>query len=290
MTTDRNTFPRQTVASNNYRIIAYTGATPGADTNTYVLFDNTTAIEFTRSVNPAVFKDFGRYVLILRNSGAGTLNAYGSHDGVQYFQYFSQAVAISTTNVTPITIPVEPHKYVRVEWVNGGAAQSTWYVAQALDGERGTIGAAESGGGGGTVSVDNFPAVQPVSGTVSVIQGAPAKTDNTTYVVSGDMSADVNGPAITVGPEGRLVVDCSWSATGSPVGIFLLQGLKIAGGASWNDIPNSFSGFSVNPSGTAATCTAAFRDLQGWVQVRVVYRRTSGGTANTSLDIDTRVL
>lgn len=117
----------------DYQIIKYAGATPGADVNTYNLFDSTVYSASARG--PIRFASFMRYVLALKNAAVGTIKAYGSMDkGATWIEFYELAVPISTVQrMNQIAIALEPHVDVKIDWVNGGAAQTTWYVGQALD-------------------------------------------------------------------------------------------------------------------------------------------------------------
>lgn len=143
---------------------------------------------------------------------------------------------------------------------------------------------------GQTTMANSLPVVIPSNQSdLPIKQGTPAKTDNLTYIATGNMSGDVTGLAIAVGPEGRLLVRGSWSNTGSPIGLFVLQGLA-PDGSNYEDVPGSSAAFLRHPNADTSTTMAYFRDLQVFVSVRVIYRRTSGGTANTTLDVDTRTM
>lgn len=101
------------------------GGTPGADTNTYVLFDSTTFI------GAGVMRPRGisRITFTVKNSQAGTLNASTSNNGgTTWDQYNSQAVLASGAGVVagPFDYLVDTFKDWKLEWVNGGAAQATW--------------------------------------------------------------------------------------------------------------------------------------------------------------------
>lgn len=167
---DRNTLPRKPVVINNYRPIAYTGPTPGADSAIYVLFNSTTAAELQPGPLASIFQDHKRYILVLKNSAAGTLNAYSSQDnGNTWDQYSTQSVAlVAGTTSNTIYIPTEPHLNVKIEWVNGGSAQTTWKVNQGLDAE--TAVASSGGGSGGAVTV--------TSGTLTANQGTAAASSS----------------------------------------------------------------------------------------------------------------
>lgn len=169
--TDRNLDPRRPGALNQYLPVAYSdGNAPGANSNVYVLFDSTTdsSLNSKYADGSAIYSDYRRYILSLKNSQAGVFKAYTSPDrGQTWVQYYEVAVAAaSATNFNNVVVPIEPHPAVRYTWTNGGVAQSTWLVFQALDGEESTL-TNPSAGSGSNVTVTNFPAVQPVSGTVT---------------------------------------------------------------------------------------------------------------------------
>ena len=150
--------------------------------------------------------------------------------------------------------------------------------------------ASELNGALGDAEAASAPALGTVTiaGAVTTTRGALTRTPNATYITSGDMSADINGAAITLGPEGILILECSWSNTGAPIGTFVLQGLLPSG--AYDDIPLSEAAFKRHPNNDTSTAVAYFLDLHGFATVRLKYRRTSGGTANTSLDVNTVVV
>lgn len=113
--------------------------------------------------------------------------------------------------------------------------------------------------------------------------------DNLTYIVAGAMSADVAGASIDVGQLGRLVLSVKWTNTGTPIGTLVLQAQDLIDG-TWRDIPGSSGGFGQHPNNDTAGTVGYFRELQAFSTVRVFYRRTSGGTANTSLTAASRVI
>jgi hypothetical protein len=117
----------------DYITLAYAGGVPGADSNTYVLFDSSTSSQF--SERSKRFAEYKRYILSLKNTAAGTLRAWSSNDGGSTWrQFFDAAVAAaSTTRNNSFAIPTEPHANVKIDWVNGGVAQSIFYVQHALD-------------------------------------------------------------------------------------------------------------------------------------------------------------
>lgn len=121
-------------------IIKYTGATPGADALTYVFFDTTVAFPAPSFMAMNRMK---RLQLGLSNTGAGTLNWYKSLTRdtsttapIVWTQIGTLAVVAGATAENTFDVLVEEYYDFKLEWVNGGAAQSTWIVSLALSGER----------------------------------------------------------------------------------------------------------------------------------------------------------
>lgn len=230
----------------------YEGATPGADSNTYTLL--TTVDLPGQHLQDRFDRDWrtiSRYVLSLKNSAPGTLKGYGSQDGgVNWYQLMERAVPAATTRRTnDFSVRIDQHKDVKFEWVNGGSAQTTWYVAQAL------IPDAES----------------------NVDQGAQVSS----YITSGNMSADVTGTGLHVGPRRVVLMIISWASTGTPVGTLSLEGTL--DGSTWVTIPGASTEFLSQPNNnTVSNLVCLWREVH-FRQVRLKYTRGSGGTANTSL-------
>jgi hypothetical protein len=349
-----------------YFPVPYSGAAPGADSNTYVLLD-TTDVEGVGPVRP---QNFRRYLLSLNNSQAGTLKVFGSDDaGATWKQIYDHDTAAATTeHNNDFAIPTLPHADVRAEWENGGVAQATFDVAQALDdgiaASRPTfVDPAGDSDGGESTTVDSpqFPSslgqktmaqslaivvasnqsAVPVSATqlpaalgqttksaslpvtlasnqdalpitdnsgsltvdspqipsalgaqtaatsLSVVKATAAVTDNTAYIVNGDMSASItSGATIALGPEGKLEVYASWDV-GTPVGRLKLMG-RAPDGTTFFEIPNQALGWHVQPAGTTGSTGGLFRELAPISHVRIDYERTSSGSA-AALDVQTRV-
>lgn len=114
----------------------YNGTAPGADTNTYVIFSSVVALNGARMAQSAGMK---RLVVDMKHAGTGTLNLYRSQNrGTTWSQ-------VDTTGVLPIPAAtestiydhyIEPYPDFKLEWVNGGSAQSTWIIDLALTDER----------------------------------------------------------------------------------------------------------------------------------------------------------
>jgi hypothetical protein len=113
----------------------YTGSTPGADANTYILFSSVVAFTgASMAQNNGLKRIFGG----INNPQAGTLNYYYSLDrGVNWVQVSTTAVAASAaTDINEFDFLIESFPDFKVEWVNGGSAQTGWTVTIALSGER----------------------------------------------------------------------------------------------------------------------------------------------------------
>lgn len=106
--------------------IKVVSATPGADSNTYSLFNSVTS--FGGGMLPS--KNAGRIEVSIKNAAAGTLKSYFSRDkGVNWYQ-FGGDIAVSAASSTDINGPfdflADPYPDVKIDWVNGGSAQTTW--------------------------------------------------------------------------------------------------------------------------------------------------------------------
>lgn len=116
-------------------IIPYGGASPGADSNTYVLFSSVTAFPGKRYPGMHGYK---RFVVSVRhnNATATVMNLYKSTNrGVNWFLIGTFSAA-STTVDDVFDCLVEHLDDFKVEWVNGGTAQTTFIVSMALTSER----------------------------------------------------------------------------------------------------------------------------------------------------------
>ena len=120
--------------------VTYTGATPGADANTYVLFS--TVAMFT-GANVLQGTGMKRLDLGLSNSQAGTLNWYktqsrltNSSNTPVWTQIGTAAVAAGATAENDFDWLIEPYADFKLEWVNGGVAQATWVPDLVLSDSR----------------------------------------------------------------------------------------------------------------------------------------------------------
>lgn len=117
----------------------YSGTAPGADGNTYTIFNSVTAFNGANMAQNAGFK---RYMVDMKHSQSGTLNFYYSlNRGTSWNQvYTSGAIAApASTSSTIRDFAIEQYPDFKLEWVNGGSAQATWSIAQTLTDERASL-------------------------------------------------------------------------------------------------------------------------------------------------------
>lgn len=113
--------------------VLYQGSTPGADANTYTLFDSTALGMGAGAVANMLGAE--RLLLRLQNSHSGTLFAEESPDGgITWNQvYPNTAVAAPAAGATnDYDFLIDAYKDFRVRWTNGGSAQTTWRLRMSL--------------------------------------------------------------------------------------------------------------------------------------------------------------
>lgn len=117
------------MSGQSYPRVAYTGLTPGADTNNYTLF--TTLGSFAAGTNQNFFEMGGvhKVVLDLLCSGAGTVTPYKSADGGKTWKALTPELISGPIHRE---YPVEGIQDFQLVWTNGGAAQTDWIVDVAL--------------------------------------------------------------------------------------------------------------------------------------------------------------
>jgi hypothetical protein len=113
----------------------YTGATPGADANTYNLFSSVVA--FTGQ-SMAQNNGLKRLFVTIDNPQSGTMKFYRSADrGTNWIQLGGDFAATSSaTDVTTFDGLIEGFYDFKLDWVNGSSAQTGWTVTITLTGER----------------------------------------------------------------------------------------------------------------------------------------------------------
>lgn len=119
--------------------IRYTGSTPGADANTYTLFNSYTA--GLPGHWPAMSGTF-KIVIDIKHDQAGTLKWYKnmSDNDTGWVQMGQLSVtAPASTAGSQLEVFVEAERQVKVDWVNGGSAQSPFSVDIGLSSDRAQI-------------------------------------------------------------------------------------------------------------------------------------------------------
>jgi hypothetical protein len=119
----------------------YVGATPGADASTYTIFSSVTAFP---GANMCAGLGLKRLFVTIDNPQAGTLKLYRSSDGpngiargTNWVQVDEQAVVASSSSaVTEYDALILGFPDFKLDWTNGGVAQTGWTITISLDDER----------------------------------------------------------------------------------------------------------------------------------------------------------
>ena len=120
--------------------LTYTGSTPGANTNATVLFSSVAAFPMA-SACPML--GLRRLSLDLAHSHNGTLNLYKSGDrGLNWVLVSTEAITAGSTTTEKEWL-IEMFRDFKLEWANGGTAQTTWNVNLALDQSRSAVGSVD---------------------------------------------------------------------------------------------------------------------------------------------------
>lgn len=115
----------------NVKVIA---ATPGADSNTYNMFDSTVTFAAPAGSNgkstTLMAHGISRLEFRVANNASGTLKFYTSVDGGTNWDQTGGDISVAASTSTDINGPydflVDPYKDCKLDWVNGGSAQTTW--------------------------------------------------------------------------------------------------------------------------------------------------------------------
>lgn len=122
-------------------VLTPTASAPGADSNTYPIFNSTNS-GLWGAGNLHIW--CSRLQFSLANSAAGTVKVYRSTDkGTNWDEFGGDTAWVASTSTDingPLDILVDPHTDVKIDWVNGGSAQTTW--RPSLNGIRGYHGPA----------------------------------------------------------------------------------------------------------------------------------------------------
>lgn len=109
-------------------------ATPGTDSNTYNLFSSIVTFGAPNQSNSAsttlMAHDISRLELRLANNATGTLKFYTSTDGGTNWDQTGGDISVAASTSTDINGPydflLDPYTDCKLDWVNGGTAQTTW--------------------------------------------------------------------------------------------------------------------------------------------------------------------
>lgn len=110
----------------------YAGSVPGADSNTYTIFSSIAA---GMGGNACAGHGLKRLFVTIDNNNTGTLVLSRSNDrGTTWVVVDSQAAAASTaTSVTQYDAVILGFPDFKLEWTNGGSAQTGFTVTISLD-------------------------------------------------------------------------------------------------------------------------------------------------------------
>lgn len=116
------------------RVAPVDTSTPGANSNTYVMFDSTVTfgvgIDGDARNHTLIAHEISRVEFTLDNSHAGTLKAYRSTDKGLNWKQVGGDIAVAAASATDVNGPydflTDAHPDFRISWVNGGSAQTTW--------------------------------------------------------------------------------------------------------------------------------------------------------------------
>lgn len=235
--------------------LKYSGSTPGADTDTYTLWTSETA----GGGNLAAMSGARYFVLDLKNSGAGTLKVYkGSARPSAGAVTFSQIEQISvaaapTAESNKFEFNIEPYSDWKIEWVNGGSAQSTWLVDMALSDKSAatqglpqpstfaSVGAATTGTAKAAAGVLFAITATNRNAAVRYLQLFDSTASTATVLYQWPITAAAAGVAgyVDIGTEFFTAMGWAFS-TGITWGVSTTAGSYVAATASETDVAGSF--------------------------------------------------
>lgn len=119
-------------------VAKYTGATPGADSNDYVLFSTTVA--FPNQRNALALGGIRRLLLSILASASGTLKwQVSTNGGTSWTQLDTQAVTGGSAEQKFDWGGISGYPDWRLLWTNGGSAQATWILSLLLVDDRASL-------------------------------------------------------------------------------------------------------------------------------------------------------
>lgn len=125
--------------------LKYTGSTPGADANGYVLFATAPVAAGAAGATAANAgsvpvgdwapdMDIHVFRYLIKNPAAGTVNGWYSLDrGATWVQFYTMAAPIPVAGLASAdVVSVEGLRDFAFVWVNGGVAQTGWTVNMSV--------------------------------------------------------------------------------------------------------------------------------------------------------------
>lgn len=108
----------------------YSGSAPGANTNATTLFDSTIQLGAAGALGRARFRSFA---VALKNSHSGSVRASMRDASGSWQAFRTEDFAASPAGAAnTLTLEIGHCADLKIEWVNGGSAQTTWFVAMVL--------------------------------------------------------------------------------------------------------------------------------------------------------------
>lgn len=232
--------------------LKYPGTTPGADANTYNLWTSATA----GGANLAAMSGMRYFVLDLKNAAAGTLKVYkGSARDTTGATTFSQieqfaVPAAPSTESNKFEFNIEPYSDWKIDWVNGGAAQTTWLVDMALSDKSASggalpdpltfqsVGAATTGTA--KAAAGNLVSITATNRNAAIryLQLFNSTSSTATVLYQWPIAASAGSPLI-LGTE--TFTDLGWPfSVGITWGVSTTAGSYVAATASETDVAGSY--------------------------------------------------
>lgn len=136
-----------------YSALRYSGSTPGADANTYVLFSTTSAVGQALFQGACVHRV--RCDIAATQSGSFVLSK-SRNRGVTWRAVLTQAAAPSVTASAIFDQVMEPYYDWKLEWTNGGVAQAYFEADLCVLPERSSADAGSVTPPGGSLIFDDL--------------------------------------------------------------------------------------------------------------------------------------
>jgi hypothetical protein len=244
----------------------YSGATPGADSNTYVMF-STVTLGVSQWFQAAGI----RHARIdIKHDQSFTLNAYKSSDkGVTWNQVSTEAIAVISGFTSSRVWNVETFADFKIEVVNGGSAQGTWAVDVVFI-ERRADTSDDS-----VLKLLPFSFIEADNFTVDGVSGKVASFVDKVYPGTGVRAVVANHAFVQATSANQVVVPAQDSR-------FASRRSAIFTGAEYYDSQASASDWLFLHAGTGMTMLAV-RSPTSMAAGAVILATRNGGSAGVSM-------